>query len=639
MAGMLNIGLTGLNAAQAQLNTTSHNINNAGTPGFNRQVVTQTTNSPLFSGAGFFGQGARISSVTRQYNEFLSNQVLSADNRRAEYSAYNGQISQINNLLADTTAGLSPALQQFFAGVQEVAANPSSIPARQALISSAESMVERFRVLDRQLTEVRQGVEGQLGATVDSINVFADKIAELNQRIVIAESAGSGMPANDLRDQRDQLIAELNQLVKTSTVEDAQGRKSVYIGSGQPLVLGSRASRLSVEPGANDPTRGAVSLVAPNGNTTPLPERLITGGELGGLLAFRREALDDAQNQIGLIAISLAAQFNSLHEMGVDLDGVAGQAFFNLPAIGVRPAGSVDVALDPDNLAGLTASDYELSNTGSGFTLRRLTDGQTFNYDATDFPVSIDGLVINASTLAAGETALIQPTRFAARDIAVAVSDPRRIAAGLPGGAVIAAQAASGNAGNGQISIVTQIDPDADPIDISLAFDDATGTLTVPAGFTLTPATYDPDQDGGVTRYTLTGPDGESFEFRISGELADGDSFQLASTTDRVSDNRNAIALAALQTDKTMLGGTANFQSAYSQLVTSIGNKTREVQVGEQTQDSLLRQATEAREALSGVNLDEEAANLIRYQQAYQAAGRVMSIAQRLFDELIAIGR
>jgi flagellar hook-associated protein 1 len=190
MAGLLNIGLTGLNAAQLQLNTTSHNIVNAGTPGFTRQTVALSTNTPQFSGSGFFGQGVQVANVTRQYSQFLENQVLSADNKRAEYATYSAQIAQINDLLADPEAGLSPALQQFFAGVQEVAANPNSVPARQAMISSAQALVTRFQSLDTRLAEVRDGTEGEIEYTVNSINSLAAQIADLNKRIVLAQAGG-----------------------------------------------------------------------------------------------------------------------------------------------------------------------------------------------------------------------------------------------------------------------------------------------------------------------------------------------------------------------------------------------------------------------------------------------------------------
>jgi flagellar hook-associated protein 1 FlgK len=642
MTGMLNIGLSGLNAAQLQLNTTSHNIVNAGTQGYNRQAVIQSTNDPIFSGVGFFGQGARIAAVTRQYNQFLENQVLTADNRRSEFSAYSAQISQINNLLADPQAGLSPAMQQFFAGVQEVAANPTSVPARQALISSAQALVARFQTMDARLTEIREGVEGQLSSTVERINMLAGEIAQLNQRIVVAQAAGPGVPANDLLDQRNEVIAELNRLVKTSTVVETDGQVNVFIGTGQPLVLGQTVSRLGMIRSPNDPTRQSIALVAPNGAAMQLPERLLNGGELGGLLSFRRDTLDVAQNQLGLIALGLATEFNRVHRLGVDLEGEAGIAFFRAPTPAVTPSGLVAVDVDPAAVGALTASDYKLSYDGTSYTITNQRTGDSFasNTPAFDF----QGLRIDASAMTSAGEVLIQPTRYAARDIAVSLTDPRKIAAGLPIGSPMTVSTAPGNGGTGVVSHVSAIGADVPNFPtITLTFD-GSELSGLPPGYTLVPdTTFDPVTDAGGKNFTVTSPDGHSFGFRLSGSPVPSDQFVFAAATDRVADNRNAVALGALQTSKTMLadssGATASFQSVYSHLVTTVGNKTREVQVGEQAQESLLRQAKDARESLSGVNLDEEAANLLRYQQAYQASGRVMAMAQRLFDEIVSIGR
>lgn len=648
MAGLLNIGLTGLNAAQLQLNTTSHNITNAGTPGYSRQIVVQTTNDPLYSGVGFFGQGTRVAAVNRQYSQFLENQVLTADNRRSEFAAYSAQITQINNLLADPTAGLSPAMQAFFAGAQEVAANPSSIPARQALISAAESLVSRFQALDQRLTEVRSGVESEIGATVDSINVLAEQIAELNKRIVLAQAGGGGVPANDLLDQRNVLVSELNQLVKTSTTVASDGQLNVFIGSGQPLVLGQSVSKLATELSANDPTRHGIVLVADNGNRIPLPETLLTGGALGGLLAFRRESLDPAQNRLGLIALGLTTEFNRVHGLGTDLDGVLGGEFFVTPPVFISPGEAAAVTVDPDAVSQLTASDYTLSFDGTDYTITNRNSG--VSYTLTGPVDSFEGLSIDvsASTLAAGETALIQPTRFAARDLGVAIKDARKIAAANP----VSVSVPVSNAGNARVSdiVVGSVEgmsaAASDPHfpAFTLTWDGANLT-GLPAGYTLAPdGSYDPATDATGKVFTLTSPAGFSFEFKLAGTPQNGDTFTFGSTTDGIADSRNAVRLGALQTAKTMIGAgggnpTATFQSVYSQMVSAVGNKTREVQVGEKAQETLLTQATEARDALSGVNLDEEAANLIRYQQAYQAAGRVMSIAQRLFDEVLSIAR
>lgn len=678
MAGLLNIGLTGLNAAQLQLNTTSHNIANAGTPGYNRQTVVQSTNDPLFTGAGFFGQGTRVVAVNRQYSQFLENQVLSADNRRSEFAAYSAQISQINNLLADPQAGLAPALDAFFAGVQEVAANPSSIAARQALLSNAESLVARFQSMDTRLSEVRQGVEGEIGATVDLINNYAERIAEMNQRILLAQSAGVAVPANDLLDQRNVLVSELNRLVKTSTVVESDGSLSVFIGSGQNLVLGQVINRLAVVPSANDPTRSAIALVTPGGSALPLPENLLGGGELGGLLAFRREALDTTQNQLGLIAVGLTEAFNSQHRLGVDLDGALGQNFFKASNVITRPASAGLAVIDSTQLGQLTASDYRFERNGADFVLTELSSGTIWDVTTSTGPnppagvfiatnratnevlpgdssgLTVAGIRLEPGAIGVGvNSVLVQPTRFAAQNIALGLTDVRKVAAGNP----VSVALPLTNTGTAKASGIVVRGTEgitADEPSFTLRFvagNTLDGLPTAPpgasGGFYLVDAGYDPATEGtGKTfevRYSDGTDDFPAFEFTLAGVPADGDAFVFAPTEKGVADNRNASLLGALQTARLLFnaGGepTASLQSGYARIVSAVGNKTREVQVGEQAQVTLLQQAKDARDALSGVNLDEEAANLIRYQQAYQASGRVMAIAQRLFDELLSIAR
>ena len=304
MAGLLNIGITGLNAAQSALVTTGHNISNAATEGYSRQSVVLGTQQPLFRGS-FFGQGTQVESVRRSYNAFLEGQVLTADSQRAQFATYSTQIAQLDNLLADPDTGLSPALQSFFDGVQEVSANPSSVPARQSMISAAQSLVATFQYLDGRMSEIRDGIEGQIGLTVAEINAYASEIADINQRIAVTESAGTGQQANDLRDQRDTLIRELNGYVKLSTVTESDGSVSVFVGSGQPLVIGTNASTLVTLPSKGDPSRSAIALQTPGGGTVTMPESLLEGGQLGGLLAFRRDSLDAAQKQLGLVAAGL----------------------------------------------------------------------------------------------------------------------------------------------------------------------------------------------------------------------------------------------------------------------------------------------------------------------------------------------
>jgi len=677
MAGMLNIGVSGLNAAQAQLSTTSHNITNAGTAGYHRQTVSQAALEPLFTGAGFFGQGTKVSSITRSYDQFLEAQVMQADNRRSQYAAYSAQIGQINNLLADSTTGLSPSLADFFAGVQEVASNPTSVAARQALISNGQALASRFQSLNIRLEEIRQGVEGGLVQTVESINTYASAIAEMNQRIVVAQAGGAGTPANDLLDQRDQLLAELNKLVKITVVEEtdsgkANGAVSVFIGSGQPLVLRGTVSEFQVIPSAADPQRGAISMKAPGGNTIEIAESLLTGGELGGLLEFRRVSLDAAQNELGLIALGITETFNAQHRLGVDLEGVLGKDFFRTLVPTVVPA-TAGVSASITDVSEVRAKDYRV--LVSGGSVRLLAGDEELASlslaPAPTWPVTLAGggieVELPSEAIIPANGLLIQPTRNAARDIAVAISDPREIAAGSP----VSVTAPLTNQGTGKVTnidvrSVAGMDASGDFPAIGLSFDGAGSTLSVPPGFTIdrlkmdattgewvtdesypfdgNSTTYNPSVDSSGVQFRITAPAGYAFDLRVSGTPEAGDEFSFAPSVAGVADNRNAVALGALQTTKVLRADangrpTATFQSLYAQTVTTVGNKTREVQVNEAAQASLLQQATTARDSVSGVNLDEEAANLVRYQLAYQASARVMTVAQRLFDELIAIGR
>lgn len=644
MAGMLNIGITGLNAAQAALNTTSHNISNATTPGFSRQHTVQGTAVPVFAGVGFFGQGTQIETVKRSYDQFLENQVLSADTKRASLDAFDSQIAQIDNLLADPNAGLSPALQGFFNGVQELAANPASVPARQSMISSAQAMVARFHQLDTRLAEMRDGLEQNLVGTVDQINSYATEIAKLNQSIINVQVAGPSVPANDLLDQRDNLVRELNQMVRVSTIEEDNGALSVFIGNGQPLVVGLQATTLSATPSNEDPGRLAIGLQMPNGSSVQIPETLLSGGALGGLLEFRRDALDVVQDKLGLVAVGLAETFNAQHRLGQDLDGNLGLDFFKPLNPEVRPVagatGTPDVAFD--DVSNLTGGTYRLTYTDAtgGYTLVDRATGNSVSAGDVGLAITPPG------TTVAGEVFVIEPTRAAAQNVAVGIGDTRLLAAAGP----VRTVENTGNLGTGSIdsvraNSVAGFGTGSPHIGAhTLAFDGANNRYEVrdSGNALIGTVAYDPAVDSaGVTR-TLPGALG-GIEITLSGTPSDGDRFALESNGAGVADNSNAVALGALQTTKTLFGSggtaTASYQSAYSNLVSEVGNKTSEVKVGKAAQESLLEQATAAREALSGVNLDEEAANLIRFQQAYQASARVMSISGTLFDEILGITR
>lgn len=649
-ASLFSIGLTGLNAAQAGLQTTSHNISNAGTAGYSRQRIEQSTNPAMFTGAGFFGEGTRVDTVKRAYNNFLTNQVLAADTRFNEYDTFATEIGQIDNMLSDPTVGLSPALADFFSGVQEVAANPASIPARQSMLSTGESLVARFHNLSDRLNEIRSGIEGQIKETVSQIGTYAVNIAEVNDKITVAQQAGASQPANDLLDTRDRLVKELNQLVRVSTHTDADGTMSVFIGTGQPLVIGTHPTRLEALPSVADQSRLDVNILTQNGGAIAIPESLMGGGKLGGLLNMRASALDSAQNQIGLLAVGMSTAFNAQHQLGQDLNGKLGTDFFTTPSVSVQRYANATTSM-PDvqygDVSKLVGEDYRLTftDTTGGYALTRVSDGRSV------MAAEVGLTITPPATSWVGDSFLIQPTRQAASTLNLALSDTRMIAAGAP----IAAAAAVSNLGTGSITapvVASTTDIKAGAFGTSAApvkLTYAAGTLTgFPASL---PVTYTLLGSGPVTLPAGAAVPYQSgmtiavggISFAISGALRDQDSFTLGPNAAGVSDSRNAIALGQVQTTKLLLSAdgqpSATLQSVYSQLVSSVGNKSREAQVNRDAQESLVSQATEAQQSVAGVNLDEEAANLIRYQQAYQASSKVMTIASKLFDEVLALGR
>jgi len=653
-SNLLSIGKSGLLAAQVGLATTGHNITNANVDGYNRQVVLQQTSQANNAGYGFVGTGTEVSEIKRQYDSFMSTQVNSAQANTSSFDAYYTQISQIDNLMADTTAGLSPALQDFFKGVQDFSSNPTSVASRQALLSSANSLAARFQSLSGRLTEIGDGVNSQITSNVTVINSYAKQIVALNSSISQLTINASNQP-NDLLDQRDQLVAELNKYVKTTSQPGSNNTITVSIGSGQPLVVGDRNFELAATPSLTDPSRVEVGYVT-GSTVTVLPKNSLTGGSLGGLLDFRSETLDTVQNSLGKVAIALATTFNDQHKLGQDLNGAMGTDFFKVPdpVIGAdrRNSSSSTTVLsakvsDPTQL---TASDYSLKFDGSNYVVTRQSDGARtiINPYPQTKPQTIDGVDFSISgTAAEGDNYVIKPTANGASGLAVITTDVNKLAAGSP----IATGAPVSNTGNAKLSPGSVDSAYLNPGNaltstVTLTYDKTTGSLS---GFPAGQAVTVKGLDGASTTYpagtaNIPYKEGDSFNFgginiSMTGAPAQGDTFTIAPNAGGVGDNRNAAALASLQTKNILDGGKATFQGSYAQTVSYVGNKTREVQVSGLASMALLQQNTTQQQSVSGVNLDEEAANLLRYQQAYQACGKVMQIASTLFDVVIGIAR
>lgn len=663
--GLISIGITGIRAAQLGLLATEHNIVNANTPGYSRQNTVQATNNAITTGSGSIGQGVQVVTIKRQYDAYLNNQVNTAQTQVSNLSALYSQLSQIDLMLADPDAGMSPAMQDFFTGVQQVSSNPSSLPARQSMLTSAQTMVTRFNNLDQRLTEISNQLNGRIVSAVADINAYASEIADLNQRIVLAQS-GYSQPPNDLLDQRDQLVNELNKLIKVNTSTNSDGSFNVFIGTGQQLVIGGKTVQMTAEASSLDLTRIAVGLKTAGG-TQELPESLIVGGELGGLVSFRSQSLDAAVNELGRVAASLTLTFNAQYGLGMDMSGrIAGETgfvgeLFSVPQPRVVPSATNQgvgqlaatflppVAPSAPDYAGsfytnLSNSDYLVTfGAGGSYTVTRQNDGVAVATGTSPAGVQFDGVSLNISVpgAMAGDRFVVKPVAEAAKNISIdtrVVADPRLVNAAAP----VRMIPAITNTGvmvmsQGVVGVGYSIPATQTLVATATDLTGLTGTWVArySDGSVSAASTGDIPLTSGTA--TLSGITWNNMSFSITGAPNAGDRFVIERNSDGLQDGRNALQFAALQTANTTAGGTATYQSTYSRLVAENGIRTREAKVRLAAQEAVLTQAQNARDSLSGVNLDEEAANLMKFQQAYQAAAKILDVGNKLFETLLSI--
>ncbi|WP_324733911.1 flagellar hook-associated protein FlgK [Pseudomonas paeninsulae] len=674
MADLLSIGLSGLSANKTSLSVTGHNITNVNTPGFSRQDAVQATRNPQFSGAGYIGSGTTLVDIRRTYSEFLTTQVRSSTALSSDVEAYRGQIEQLDSLLAGTTTGITPSLQKFFSALQTAAEDPANIPARQLVLSEAEGLAKRFNTVSDRITEQNSFINKQMVAVSDQVNRLATSIASYND--AIAKASANGQQPNDLLDAREEAVRQLSTYVGVTVVAQDDNSLNLFVGSGQPLVVGSTTSRLEVGPGQGDPTRFEVSFVS--GGSRQGITSLLTGGELGGLIRYRAETLDPTLNSLGRLALAVSDQVNTQLGQGLDLKGQVGTALFGdyndtaLAQLRVRAFASntsnVQPALNITDTSVLTTSDYRLEYDGSNYSARRLSDGaaMTINpsspgsYPATltftdaagrdqGFELAID------SAPAAADKFLLQPTRRGATTISAQLDQPDQLAFAAP----LRSEANLQNRGNGVIGqpAIDNVQDPLVPADLqalspltmtySAPVAPATaGTLTLsaPGGVTFSPATLSitPGQSNTLSYMITSGGSTLEVSQAFSGRPESGDTFTLGFNQNGVSDNRNALKLVDLQNKQTVgvdpsmgISTGVSFTDGYGDLVERVGTLTAQARQDSEATGAILKQATNNRDSLSAVNLDEEAANLIKFEQYYNASAQVIQVARSLFDTLI----
>jgi flagellar hook-associated protein 1 FlgK len=633
------VATSALQSAQVAIATVGHNIANVNTEGYRRQEVILGTNGATRTGSGFLGQGVSVNTVQRAYSELLERQVSRSEAQAGYLDQYLQGMQQINNILGDRSVGFSTMVQEFFASWSDLADDASSIAARQAVLGTAETLANNLNGVGAYLQSLQDSVNADITSVVDQVNSYAQNIAELNGRIANAQASGS-QPPNDLLDQRDLLVSQLNELAGVTVVKDAATNGyNVFLGNGYLLVGGMTASSITAQSSLYDPAR--IEVFDANGGVQLSREAGSLGGKLGGLLDYRSESLDVAQNSLGRLAIALSQSINDQHQLGQDLNGNAGGVFFTDPSTFAQTyassnnTGSGDIDATIDDASALTTSDYRLSYDGTDYTLTRLSDGQAWSNAslATLSTTAAQGFTLSlaSGTVSSGDSYLIRPTATGATSVGVAISDPDLIAAASP----VAAAAATANTGAAQFTQPIVDTSNQPPLNANLA---STVTITFTSATTFN---VSGTGTGNPTGLTYTAGDDISYNgwtFQITGIPATGDVFTVSANTSGEQDNRNALAMAALQNNKTLVGGSASLEGAYAALVGNIGNKTSQVEVNQRAQTNLLTQAQQAQQSVSGVNLDEEAANLLRYQQAYQAAAKLISTAQTMFDSILQLG-
>ncbi len=636
MADILGIGTSALLSLQQALNTTGHNIANVNTEGYSRQITHFDALTPNLTDGHYTGSGVGVSSIERAYDQFLVDQVLNQAASLGYYDAMSGLTSRVDDLVGSANTGLANALQQFFDSLQAVANNPGSMTERQILLGHAQELANRFQALDGSLAGLEAEANDRATAVVGEINDLAARIARLNTEIARAAAASAGSPPNDLLDERDRLLGELSQKVGITVQKKGNGTVDIMVGTGQPLVIGGDPQTLTVTPSATTPGSLDIGISGVNGTVVALGG-VLSGGELQGLFDFRTRVIDAARNGLGRVALSLTETFNTQHNLGMDLNNLLGGDFFTSMSPSVVPAnnntGSATVSVTVDDVTALQASDYQVQYDGAQWVVTRTSDGTVTSGAG---PFSLDGITINvAGVPAAGDAFLVRPVHDAAGQFGVQLIDPSQIAAAAP----VRADLAVANSGSGAISDLAVSDPAGLPLasPITLTFNPDAFGPGVPgydvSGGPAGPLAYDPSTDSGGKTFAFTGFGDASFT--LSGIPQAGDTITLVSNTGAAGDNRNALALAGLQDQQLFSGGTANIGELYGQLVADVGTVTREAQTGLETETLLMQRALDARDAVAGVNLEEEAANLLRFQQAYQAAAQVVATADEVFQTLL----
>jgi flagellar hook-associated protein 1 FlgK len=624
LSSIFGIDLSALQAFQQAIEVTSNNVANASTPGYDEESIELDTALPQNAGGFAIGSGVDVAGVQRAYSQAAATQLNTSQSTLSQLTSLQNYTSQIDNLFGTTAGGLTTALQTYYSGWSAVADDPASAPAREALLGDANALAANLNSTSSQLQGLNSDVNTRITADVNQINSIGTQISTLNTQI--AQSTGSGQAPNQLLDQRDQLVSNLSQLVGVTTTSNTDGSINVYLGNGQPLVLDQNTYQLSTVPNQFNASQLEVASTASDGASI---SSSITSGDLGGLLSARTQAIDPALNQLGQIATAVAQTANTQQASGLDLNGQLGSALFSVGApVATASSANTDATTASatiSSIGALTSDNYLLSYQGGTYTLTDATTGANValtgaGTSTSPLTASSVGLsIVLSGTPASGDQFLIQPTAQAAATIGVALTDP----SGLAAAGAIQTSASDSNTGSATIGAGTVLDA-ANPALLN--------TTTIQF---LTPTTYSVNGAGSFAYTSGGNVDLNGWQVQISGTPAAGDTFTVQSNAGGTGDNTNALAAANQQTTGVLSNGTISLSGAVGALISGAGALAQQVNTAQTAQTAVNTQATTNVQSISGVNLDEEAANLMQWQQAYQASAQALSVANGLFTTFL----
>ena len=625
MSSVLSTGTSALLAFQRALATTSHNVANIKTPGYSRQKVDFATANPQNYGYGDVGNGTRITDVRRVADQLAISRLLDGSGELARLKQLSTMADRVDAMFSDASTNVAGVWSNFFDSVSGLSSNASGSADRQNVLDSGKTLANRFQQLNTQLNNLNGEVNNGLIAGATEINRLAQEIAQLNGSI----GSNAATAAPDLLDRRDQLIANLVGYTGGNAVMQDGGIMNVYTAGGQALVVGTTASKVTTVTDPYQPERLQLALESQGQKITINGKTL--GGQIGGLLEFRDTVLTPAQAELGKLAIGMASSFNDVHRQGADLYGNMGGDFFTIgnPRITANSSntGTASMSASFGDLSKLDGQNIVMKFDGTQWQATRADTGAAIPMTGTGTPT--DPLVLNGVSLvmsgapAKDDRFLLQPTAGVAGSMEVAITDTSRIAAAAP----IKGTAAMANTGTGKLTGVKVTDAE-------------NAALRNPAAIVFISATEYTIDGGAPNTYTAGQTiTANGWSFVLDGAPKQGDTFNIGPTPAGSSDNSNALLLAKVEDAKTFNAGTVTLNGALGGLTTQVGAAARSAEYSLQAQQVITDQAQAARDSISGVNLDEEAADMLRLQQAYQAASQLISTADTMFQTILGAVR